>query len=127
MSLLIVTHNLGIVARYADRIYVMYASRIVESGTCEQIFSKPCHPYTIRLLDAVPRLDRAKAQSLVSIEGVPPDLINMPPTCAFLPRCTDKIDKCMNEPWPALRSIGDQHYVSCYVDMRENKDESINK
>ncbi len=120
-SLVIVTHNLGIVARYAERIYVMYAGRIVESGLSEDIFLHPRHPYTIGLLKCVPQLGETKSdRELVPISGLPPNLIEMPHNCAFLPRCSYAIDKCRSEPWPELRSAGEQHYVSCYVDTREN-------
>jgi oligopeptide/dipeptide ABC transporter ATP-binding protein len=118
-SLVIVTHNLGVVARYAQRIYVMYAGRIVESGTSEEIFGNPLHPYTRGLLRSVPRLgEKHGTKKLVPIYGLPPNLINMPPTCAFLPRCDHKIERCQQEPWPSLRPVGDQHYIACYVDIR---------
>jgi oligopeptide/dipeptide ABC transporter ATP-binding protein len=117
-SLVIVTHNLGVVARYAERIYVMYAGRIVESGTAKEIFSNPRHPYTIGLLACVPRLDEERGKRLVPIKGIPPNLINMPPTCAFLPRCAYRIEKCEREPWPTLSLIDGQHYAACYVDTR---------
>jgi len=117
-SLVIVTHNLGVVARYAERIYVMYAGRIVESGSCDDIFNQPKHPYTIGLLKCVPRLDEQEDRRLVPIEGLPPNLIDMPPTCAFLPRCPYSIDKCREEPWPPLESVGNQ-MVSCYVDTKQ--------
>jgi oligopeptide/dipeptide ABC transporter ATP-binding protein len=117
-SLIIVTHNLGVVARYAERIYVMYAGRIVESGRSEDIFDNPHHPYTVGLLRCVPRLGETRTKRrLEPIAGLPPNLINMPPTCAFLPRCTYHIKKCEQEPWPALRPVGDNHYISCYVDI----------
>ncbi len=115
-SLLIVTHNLGVVARYAQRIYVMYAGRIVESGTAKDIFASPRHPYTVGLLKSMPRLDVPKGRKLVPIVGMPPNLINRPATCAFLPRCTRRIDKCRREPWPSLDCVQGQHYVSCYLD-----------
>ena len=119
-SLVIVTHNLGVVARYAQRIYVMYACRIVESGLSEDIFLRPLHPYTIGLLKCVPQLGETKSdRELVPISGLPPNLIKMPQTCAFLPRCSFVTEKCRLEPWPELRSAGEQHYVSCYVDTRE--------
>ena len=118
-SLIIVTHNLGVVARYAQRIYVMYAGRIVESGVSKDIFATPRHPYTIGLLKCVPRLDEPRGRKLVPIVGLPPSLINMPPTCAFLPRCPYRIERCKREPWPELRLIDGQHYTSCYVDTRE--------
>lgn len=117
-SLIIVTHNLGVVARYVQRIYVMYAGRIVESGLSDDIFEKPRHPYTIGLMKSVPRLgEKRGTRKLVPIDGLPPDLINMPPTCAFLPRCTYRVEKCTQEPWPALRQVGDRHYTACYVDL----------
>lgn len=75
-SLLIVTHNLGLVTRYADRIYVMYAGRIVESGTTEEIITKPCHPYTLGLLASVPLLEETDGERLVPIDGAPPNLPN---------------------------------------------------
>jgi oligopeptide/dipeptide ABC transporter ATP-binding protein len=118
-SLVIVTHNLGVVARYAQRIYIMYAGRIVEEGTTKDIFGKPRHPYTIGLLKCIPRLDEEEGRKLVPIEGLPPNLINMPPTCAFLPRCSYKIKKCSREPWPPLKRLHDQHYISCYANTEE--------
>jgi oligopeptide/dipeptide ABC transporter ATP-binding protein len=119
-SLVIVTHNLGVVARYANRIYVMYAGRVVESGLTEDIFAHPRHPYTIGLLRCVPRLDEPRGRILVPIEGLPPNLVQMPPTCAFLPRCLYAIDKCRQEPWPALREVHEKHEAACFVDMKEN-------
>lgn len=121
-SLIIVTHNIGVVARYAQRIYVMYAGRIVESGLSYDIFDNPCHPYTIGLLKCVPQLGETRnTRKLVPIPGLPPDLIDMAPSCAFLPRCTYQTEKCKREPWPPLRLIDGQHYISCYVDTREKK------
>jgi oligopeptide/dipeptide ABC transporter ATP-binding protein len=118
-SLVIITHNLGVVARYAQRIYVMYSGRIIESGLSEDIFERPRHPYTVGLLHSVPKLgERHGARKLIPIEGLPPNLINMPPTCAFLPRCTYKVDRCYKEPWPPLRAVGDGHYISCFADIK---------
>jgi peptide/nickel transport system ATP-binding protein len=118
-SLVIVTHNLGVVARYAQRIYVMYAGRIVEAGSCKDLFAAPRHPYTIGLLKCVPRLDEPLGRKLVPIVGMPPNLINMPSRCAFMPRCDYHVKKCEQEPWPELKHIDGQHYVSCYVDIEE--------
>jgi peptide/nickel transport system ATP-binding protein len=118
-SLVIVTHNLGVVARYAQRIYIMYAGRIVEAGTTKDIFGKPRHPYTIGLLRCIPRLDEEEGRKLIPIEGLPPNLINMPPSCAFLPRCSHKSERCFQEPWPPLTHLHDQHYISCYVNTEE--------
>jgi peptide/nickel transport system ATP-binding protein len=119
-SLVIVTHNLGVVARYAQRIYVMYAGRIVETSTTKEIFGNPLHPYTIGLLKSIPRLDEEEGRKLIPIDGLPPNLINMPPTCAFLPRCTYRLEKCAREPWPPLTEVNDGHYVSCYANTRED-------
>jgi peptide/nickel transport system ATP-binding protein len=116
-SLVVVTHNLGVVARYAQRIYIMYAGRIVEEGTTKDIFGNPRHPYTIGLLKCIPRLDEEEGRKLVPIDGLPPNLIRMPPTCAFLPRCSMKIDQCTKDPWPALTPIkgNREHYMRCYL------------
>jgi len=120
-SLVIVTHNLGVVARYAQRIYIMYAGRIVESGTTKAIFGTPRHPYTMGLLKSIPRLDEEEGRKLVPIEGLPPNLINMPATCAFLPRCHYKIDKCYKEKWPDLEPVNGNHFIRCYADTKEKK------
>ncbi len=120
-ALIIVTHNLGVVARYAQRIYVMYAGRIVESGTAKEIFSRPRHPYTVGLLRAVPRLDEPKGRQLVPIDGIPPNLINRPATCAFLERCPRRIAKCEEDPWPDLNDVGGQHMVACWIERLERQ------
>jgi peptide/nickel transport system ATP-binding protein len=116
-SLVVVTHNLGVVARYSHRIYVMYAGRIVETGTSEDIFANPLHPYTVGLLKSVPRLDSPKQKKLIPITGLPPDLSNMPSTCAFLPRCPFRGNRCSLEPWPELRFVNHNHAIACYVDI----------
>jgi oligopeptide/dipeptide ABC transporter ATP-binding protein len=118
-SLVIVTHNLGVVARYAQRIYIMYAGRIVEAGYCKDIFRNPRHPYTIGLLRCVPRLDEISERRLEPINGLPPNLINMPPTCAFLPRCPYAVEQCHREPWPELRQVGKEQYIRCYANLEE--------
>jgi oligopeptide/dipeptide ABC transporter ATP-binding protein len=118
-SLIIVTHNLGVVARYAERIYVMYSGRIVESGLSEDLFENPRHPYTIGLLNCVPRLGETRRKRKLSpIVGLPPSLINMPPHCAFIPRCAYRTELCGQEPWPALKLVENQHYVSCYANIQ---------
>jgi peptide/nickel transport system ATP-binding protein len=120
-SLIIVTHNLGVVARYAQRIYIMYAGRIVEAGTTKDIFAHPRHPYTVGLLRCIPRLDEEKGRKLVPIEGLPPNLINMQPTCAFAPRCSRGSERCSKNPWPPLVDIGNQHYVGCFLNSEEKR------
>ena len=114
-ALVIVTHNLGIVARYAERVYVMYAGEIVESGPTRDIFGRPRHPYTIGLLKAVPRLDDPKDRKLATIDGLPPDLSRKPEVCAFLPRCPFATDECRVRPAPRLKEVGAGHYAACYV------------
>jgi oligopeptide/dipeptide ABC transporter ATP-binding protein len=119
-SLVIVTHNLGVVARYAERIYVMYSGRIVESGTADDIFLNPMHPYTYGLLKCVPQLGETRQErKLVPIKGSPPNLINMPANCAFLPRCDRAQDTCRQNPWPLLKLIAGQHYVACFNKFME--------
>jgi peptide/nickel transport system ATP-binding protein len=119
-SLVIVTHNLGVVARYVQRIYVMYSGRVVESGLSEDIFASPRHPYTVGLLRCVPKLGETRSRrKLVPIEGIPPDLIDMQDTCAFLPRCAYHLERCKTEPWPGLKVVGNQHYAACYADLQE--------
>ena len=115
-ALLLITHNLGVIARYADRVNVMYAGRIVEKGMARDIYERPRHPYTVGLLKSVPRLDVAVKQRLVPIEGVPPDLGNLPKGCAFAERCTHLIDRCKEE-MPFLVPVSDKHEVACWVDI----------
>jgi oligopeptide/dipeptide ABC transporter ATP-binding protein len=116
-SLVIVTHNLGIVARHAQRIYVMYAGCIVESGAADDVFSDPRHPYTIALLKSVPRLDEERGRQLIPIDGLPPNLIDMLPICAFKPRCS-LASRCTGETEPELREVGDNHFIRCHLDIR---------
>jgi peptide/nickel transport system ATP-binding protein len=118
-SLVIVTHNLGVVARYVQRIYVMYAGRVVEEGTTKDIFGRPSHPYTLGLLRSVPRLDEAQGTRLIPIDGMPPNLIDMPGTCAFLPRCPFAVERCRTDPWPELTSVDDGHRIRCYVNLED--------
>jgi peptide/nickel transport system ATP-binding protein len=118
-SLVIITHNLGVVARYVERIYVMYAGRIVESGTSLEIFGNPRHPYTIGLLNSVPSLGETRnKRKLIPIKGLPPNLINMPATCSFLPRCAYKTEKCSQQVRPELREVSNQHHIACYVEAQ---------
>ncbi|MSQ15146.1 MAG: ABC transporter ATP-binding protein [Dehalococcoidia bacterium] len=115
-SVILITHNLGVVARYADRVNVMYAGRIIETGTARDIYGLPRHPYTLGLLKSVPRLDQAMKEKLDPIEGLPPDLIDLPPGCPFRPRCKFTIDKCAVE-YPPLITVGENHRAACWVDV----------
>ncbi|GBD11727.1 Oligopeptide transport ATP-binding protein OppD [bacterium HR23] len=113
-AVILITHNLGVVARYADRVNIMYAGRIVERGTARDIYKNPKHPYTVGLLKSVPRLDEPRKARLNPIEGMPPDLINLPPGCPFQPRCPYAIDRCTKE-YPPLVTVGDGHTSACWV------------
>ena len=112
-AVLIITHNLGVVARYADRVNVMYAGKIVETASAGTLYSQPRHPYTIGLLKSVPRLDQARKTKLEVIEGVPPDLIHMSQGCPFYARCSYRVERCKEE-MPPLMPVGDKHYAACW-------------
>jgi len=116
-SLILITHNLGIVARYAKRVFVMYAGNIIEYGSAMDVYHFPCHPYTAGLLASVPRLDEPRKVRLQSIEGQPPDLIAPPRGCAFQDRCAYSIPQCLNEK-PPLQEIGPNHYTACWVSQK---------
>ena len=111
VAMLMITHNLGVVARYADRVNVMYAGKIIERGTAREIYANPRHPYTLGLLRSVPRLDEPRRARLDPIEGQPPDLSRLPAGCAFGPRCAFRVDRCLTEV-PPLRPIGAPGHVS---------------
>jgi oligopeptide transport system ATP-binding protein len=113
-TVIIITHNLGIVARYADSVQVMYAGRLVEGGSTDAIYDNPRHPYTNGLITSVPRLDLPRSQGLNVIPGLPPDLANMPrDICAFYPRCNYAIDQCKRER-PELEEVEPGHVVACF-------------
>jgi oligopeptide/dipeptide ABC transporter ATP-binding protein len=114
VAMLIITHNLGVVARYADRVNVMYAGRIVERGTAREIYRNPRHPYTRGLLRSVPRLDEPRRSKLDPIPGQPPDLSRLPGGCAFAPRCAFAIDRCRMDA-PALEPVAEGHLASCWL------------
>ena len=112
VAVVLITHNLGIVARYADRVNVMYAARLVESGAAEHVFSRPLHPYARGLLTAVPRLDRGRSARLATIDGAPPNLLAPPEGCRFRPRCRFAIPKC--EAVPPLVAVEPAHLSACF-------------
>ena len=115
ISMMLITHDLGVVAQMADRVAVMYAGRIVELGATEQIFASPAHPYTAALMNARPRLDGDRRQ-LQAIRGAPPDLASLTGECAFLPRCAKALNECRTEPWPTLVTTGSSA-VACFNPM----------
>jgi oligopeptide/dipeptide ABC transporter ATP-binding protein len=114
MTVLIISHDLGVVADVADRVAVMYAGRIVEIGSTNEVIDHPRHPYTIGLLQSIPRLDRPRTSELSSIEGGPPDLSKPLLGCPFRPRCAWAIPRCEDAD-PALEPVGAEHSVACWV------------
>jgi oligopeptide/dipeptide ABC transporter ATP-binding protein len=114
IAVVLITHNLGVVARYADRVNVMYAGKLVEQGRARDVYSDPRHPYTIGLLRSVPRLDEPRKATLHPIGGQPPDLMHLPPGCAFAPRCQYAIDHCRTEV-PPLMPVAADHLSACWV------------
>ena len=115
MALIIITHNLGIVARYADTVQIVYGGRIVESGNVYDIFKRPCHPYTIGLIRAVPRLDLPRSHGLATIEGEPPDMSKVSPeSCAFQNRCPLAADVCVTRRPDFVSAEGENHYCACH-------------
>ena len=122
-AVIIITHDLGVVAELADDILVMYAGRMAEYGTSEDIFDRPGHPYAWGLLSSMPRLDRARTERLTPIPGTPPSLINVPKGCPFHPRCAYAAQtngKSQNEV-PLLRAVGPGHEVACHLSTDEQR------
>ena len=111
---ILITHNLGVVAGMCQRVLVMYAGRIVESGPTKDVFAHPKHPYTWSLLRSIPRLDAEKHEPLRPIEGVPPHLVDLPPGCSFQPRCAFRVEKCLRDN-PSLERVGDTQMAACWV------------
>ena len=115
-ALILITHDLGVVARYADRVAVMYAGRLVETAPARELYARPQHPYTRGLMSSVPRLDGEAGRRLVPIEGQPPDLAALPPGCAFSPRCRHVTTACRTDR-PALRAVSPLHAKACLIDV----------
>lgn len=116
MAIIWITHDLGIIAGLAEEVLVMYAGFLVETAPVKDVYGNPRHPYTISLLNSLPRLDAKTHERLKSIEGLPPDLIALPEGCPFAPRCEYVIDKCLEEN-PPLEPVGPNHYIACWVDV----------
>jgi oligopeptide transport system ATP-binding protein len=114
-AIVLITHDLGVIAGLSDRVMVMYAGRIVETGTAREIFYDPQHPYTKGLLKSMPRLDERRAEALETIPGQPPNLQRLPPGCPFRPRCPYAFDRCELE-LPLLRSIGPGRAKACHLE-----------
>jgi len=120
-AVILITHDLGVVAEIADEILVMYAGRVVEQATKRGLFYDPQHPYTWGLLGSIPRLDRPKPDELYSIKGTPPSLINPPPGCKFRPRCPHAFDRCTEEPELKNRVEDNGHLDRCWLAVDEKR------
>ncbi|MFA5810623.1 MAG: ABC transporter ATP-binding protein [Thermoleophilia bacterium] len=112
-AIILITHNLGLVARYVTRVNVMYAGRLVETGPIDAIYNEPMNPYTMGLIASVPRLDLPRKRPLYVIEGLPPNLARLSQGCAFQPRCRYAVDRCKSEK-PALEEVGENHFAACF-------------
>jgi oligopeptide transport system ATP-binding protein len=113
MAIIWITHDLGVVAGLAERVIVMYAGHIVEEAEVHELYAEPHHPYTLGLLRSVPRLDMGKNKRLIPIDGLPPDLIDLPPGCPFAPRCQYRTEQCIQEE-PPLESTSPTRRVACW-------------
>lgn len=116
MAVIIITHDLGVVAAMTDRVTVMYAGRVVEEGPTKEIFANPRMPYTIGLLRSIPRLDEERGHKLSPIRGLPPDLVDLPQLCPFSPRCDYVQEKCLQQV-PPLRQVANDHRAACLFDI----------
>jgi oligopeptide/dipeptide ABC transporter ATP-binding protein len=113
-AMVLITHDLGVVAAMADEVLVMYAGRVVELTDVDTIFHAPKHPYTWGLLQSLVRLEDARDTQLQPIAGAPPNLIDLPPGCPFQPRCAHAIERCATDE-PVLRAVGNGHQVACHL------------
>jgi oligopeptide transport system ATP-binding protein len=116
MAVIWITHDLGVVAGMAERVIVMYAGFIVEEAPVRELYANPRHPYTLGLIGSLPRLDEDNPVRLQSIEGLPPDLIDLPKGCPFAARCVYRVEKCLTEN-PVLEPVGPGHKIACWVDV----------
>lgn len=120
MAIVWITHDLGVVAGLAQRMLVMYGGYVVEEAEVGELYANPQHPYTLGLLNSIPRLDQKEGKKLSSIEGLPPVLYEKPTACPFAPRCKWAIDRCWAEN-PPLEDIGNEHRVACWVDTKTGR------
>ncbi|HIQ05923.1 MAG TPA: ABC transporter ATP-binding protein, partial [Anaerolineae bacterium] len=114
MAIVLISHNLGVVAGLSDQVAVMYAGKVVESAPADALFAHPVHPYTRALLQAIPSLDASEKTRLANIPGSPPDLINPPPGCRFHPRCEFAVARCRQEEPPLVSTGVDDHWIACW-------------
>ena len=121
MAVIWITHDLGVVAGLAERVIVMYAGFIVEWGNVDDIYANPRHPYTLALLKSLPRVDRTSGEKLATIDGLPPDLLGLPPGCPFAPRCEYVVERCVQEN-PVLEPVGPNREIACWVDVTTRRE-----
>jgi len=117
MAIIWITHDLGVVAGLAERVLVMYAGFIVEEARVDDLYANPRHPYTLALLEALPRADRRRDRRLKSIPGAPPSLLVEPHGCPFVARCEYAVEKCRDQN-PLLTPVGPEHRIACWVDVK---------
>ncbi|MHB8135178.1 MAG: ABC transporter ATP-binding protein [Anaerolineaceae bacterium] len=123
MAMIWITHDLGVIAGLADRMAVMYGGLIIETAPVKSLYATPSHPYTLGLINSLPRLDMDQYHRLESIDGLPPILMEKPVSCPFAPRCTFVRERCLQENPPLLESAPD-HYTACWVDPATGRDRS---
>ena len=126
MAIIMITHDLGVVASMCERIAVMYAGRVVEYGTTDDIFYNPKHQYTKGLIRSIPRLDAKEHERLIPIEGTPVDLLNPPKGCPFAPRCDECMKICLRE-MPPVTNFGEIHYTKCWLSQKEEMEKGAAK
>jgi len=124
VALIVITHNLGVVARYADRVNVMYAGKIIERGNAHDIYHRPSHPYTLALLKSVPRMDQPRKAKLDPVQGQPPDLTRLDAGCSFRPRCAYRVERCDRE-FPPLEAVAPGHVAACFETARVARMEKV--
>ena len=120
MAIIWITHDLGVVAGMAQRVIVMYSGYVIEEANVDDIYAMPRHPYTLGLLRSIPRLDLGRQKRLIPIEGLPPDLLELPSQCPFAPRCAFAVEKCWQQN-PPLEIVGPDHKAACWVDISNVK------
>lgn len=123
MAIIFITHNLGVVAEICDNISVMYAGKIVEQGSAEDIFYRPQHPYTLGLLKSMPRIDEEEYERLIPIEGTPVDMLNPPSGCPFAPRCSHCMKICLRKE-PPVTEVGEGHVSACWLLLKQSREEA---
>ena len=124
MSIIFITHDLGVISEICDKVAVMYAGNIIERGSIDDIFYNPKHPYTLGLLKSIPKINADEHEKLIPIEGNPVDLINPPKGCAFAPRCKSCMNICM-EKVPPVYSVENEHEASCWLLLKEEFEREV--